>query len=191
MTDYEIEFAVYCDGPLNSYLAGDKDELYKDHTENVERYGICKDLTDIESALENGLNPTLAMSHIIEVFVKNYKNYNPYKYMFETFAILITSYSINISEIIHALMSFDDIDDYYPTYLEEYKDIIIVRMDILDCLYKLLNSTEYIEKVKEYADWKNIGTVSSTIHIEINMDNCIDVYFVVMKNHSNLLKTIE
>lgn len=201
MTDYEIDFAVFCDGPLSAKLSKDKDVLYKSYIDKTIEYGHSEDYICLEKWLNEGLNATTALKHIVEVFRKNYKTFYENIEVFHTFMSIITNYAPDIDPIIHELLSFDDIDDYYPSYLEEYGEEIKIRATMLDSfihVYFVTNGSkseireDFATKSYDYADWSAIHLIDKATEksLQINSHNCTDVYLILLKTYSSFLQSI-
>lgn len=201
MTDYEIDFALFCDGPLSAKLRNDKDILYKSYIEKTHDYGHTEDYICLEKWLIEGLNATTAIKHILEVFRKNYTSFYENIEIFHMFISVITNYNPDIDPIIHELLSFDDIDDYYPSYLEEYGEEIKIRAMMLDRftdIYFAINGSKpeileyFTVKSYEYYDWSTIKVVDKKDekNLQINSHTCMDIYLILLKSNSNFLQSI-
>jgi hypothetical protein len=201
MTDYEIDFAVFCDGPLSAKLRKDKDPLYKSYIDKTREYGHCEDYMCLEKWLNEGLNATTAIKHILEVYRKNYETFYENIDNFQTFTSIIMNYDPDIDSVIHELLTFDDIDDYYPSYLNEYGEEIKIRAEMLDSIihmYFLKNGSRneireyFVTKCYEYHDWSTVKCIDKATEkcLQINSHNCTDVYLVLLKSNSSFLQSI-
>lgn len=201
MSDYEIDFAVFCDGPLSAKLRKDKDPLYKSYIEKTNEYGHNEDYICLEKWLSEGLNATTALKHILEVYRKNYTSFYENIEVFHTFMSIITNYAPDTDPIIHELLSFDDIDDYYPSYLEEYGEEIKIRSVMLDSfihVYFVTNGSkseireDFTTKSYEYADWSAVKCIDKVTEksLQINSHNCTDVYLILLKAYSSFIQSI-
>ncbi len=201
MTDYEIDFAVFCDGPLSAKLRKDKDLLYKSYIDKTRDYGHSEDYACLEKWLCEGLNATTAIKHIIEVFRKNYVTFYEYIDIFHCFITICMNYSPDMDVVIHELLTFDDIDDYYPSYLNEYGEEIKIRSIMIDTIvhmYFISNGSKqeirnyFVEKFYEYHDWSAVKSVDKPTEksLQINSHNCTDVYLILLKSNSSFIQSI-
>lgn len=196
MNEVDIEFALFCDGPLNSKLSKDYDEIYKDYINQTNTYGHSSDFKRLYKWLEDGLDPTNAMKHIIDLFKKNYNSFNEYFIIFNNLIDILFEFNPEIDKVLYNVLSFDDYDDVYPCYLTEYTYDFKVRGYMIDYIYKknltfgLLSVEEFIDIAKIYCDWKNIQDDFDEKE-EINSDNFLEMYYKILKSKSLFLQIIK
>jgi hypothetical protein len=196
MSEVDIQFALFCDGPLNSKLARDKDDLYKDYVNQSNTYGHLSDFNQLHKWLESGLNPTTAMKHIVDVFKKNYNSFDEYFMIFNNFIDILFEYNPEIDKVLYNVMSFDDYDDVYPCYLTEYTYDFKVRGYMIDYIYKknltfgLLSVEEFIDVAKSYCDWSNVSDEYDEKEL-IDIENFLEMYYKILKSKSLFLRMIK
>ena len=192
-SEYDVNFALFCDGPLNSKLSKDNDETYIDYLNQTNLYGHQEDYNRLNEWLSDGLDATNATKHILEIFKKNHNTFDEYFMIFNNFLDILFAYNPDIEKILYILLSFDDYDDVYPSYLTEYTYDFKFRGYAIDYIYKknltfnIISNDEFIDILKIYGDWKNISEYKGEL---IDEENFLDMYYKILKSKSILLQII-
>jgi hypothetical protein len=195
----DIDFAVFCDGPLDAKLSNDTSlEMYREYIERTNMNGHGEDYYQLQQWLTNGLDATKAICHIIEVFRKNHTRFSLYAGIFNEFCILILQHNPDFNDIVNSIMNFDDSDDCYPSYLVEYSADFQVRGYMIDYFHSLIINysnmidytiEQYIEELNNYGEWDIIPM--SVNKYEIDESNYLNKYLELLKGFSSVLQTIE
>jgi hypothetical protein len=199
MNQLNIDFALFCDGALNAKLSNDTSlALYVSYIEKTSMNGHGEDYANLQQWLENGLDPTKAICHIIDVFRKNHKTFSMFSGIFNQFCIIILPFNPDFNDIVNSILNVDDSDDCYPSYLVEYTDDFKIRSYMIDSFYYLILNykqiieytvEEYIKELKNYGEWSVIPI--STDKEEIDESNYMNKYLELLKGYSVVLQTIE
>jgi hypothetical protein len=194
----DIDFATFCDGPLNAKLSNDNTfELYNSYIERTNMNGHGEDYYQLQQWLEYGLDASTAICHIIEVFRKNHKTFSLHMGVFNQFCMVILPFNPDFNNIVNSIMNFDDSDDCYPTYIVEYTEDFSIRGYMIDYFHTLIigykgiidySVEQYIEELKNYGEWSIIPICTN--RFEVDESNYLNKYLELLKGFSVVLQTL-